>query len=125
MGFSFQCIIIHTGKGGGEAGKVEPERKGGGQQGRVKITSWFESTNMNECTQEIGYLQSITLINTGHKVPLQVNFLDVDILHWLLLILSFYDYMVNRNARTDFNKNNNGGFSIQLFVVFGLDRRVD
>jgi hypothetical protein len=86
---------------------------------------WKYGTNMNECTQEIGYLQSINSDKYLPQSPFTGQFFYVDILHCLLWVLSFYDYMVNRNAKTDFNKNNNGVFSIQLLAVFGLDRRVD
>ncbi len=48
-------IHIHIGKG---AGRVEPERRGEGQQWRVQITSRLENTNTTEQKQEIGYLQS-------------------------------------------------------------------
>jgi hypothetical protein len=45
-------ILLHTGKG--ERGRVEPERRGEEQQGRVyRSHSWVENTNMLECAQEI------------------------------------------------------------------------
>ncbi len=80
-------ILIHTGKKGG--GRVEPERRVEGQQGRSQ--SWVENTNKTECSQEIGYLQSI---NSDKHLPQSLFtgqfFLDDDILHWLLWVLSFY-----------------------------------
>jgi hypothetical protein len=69
-------ILIHSGNGG-EA-RVEPERRGEGQQGREQITKLAENTNKTECTQEI---QSTNSDKTCRKVPLQFNFLDDDILH--------------------------------------------
>ncbi len=44
--------------GGEGGGGVEPERGGEGQQGEYRSLSWVEHTNMIECTQELGYLQS-------------------------------------------------------------------
>jgi hypothetical protein len=51
---------------------------------------------MTDSTQEIVYLQSINFDNhlPAAKKPLQVNFSDDDILHCLLLVLSFYGYTV-------------------------------
>jgi hypothetical protein len=61
----YTCIqytapYLHKEGGGGEEGKIEPQRRVDGQQGRVPYTSqsWVENTNMTECTQEIDYLQS-------------------------------------------------------------------
>jgi hypothetical protein len=64
----------------GEEGEVNQREGERGNRGEYRSQSWVENTNMTECTQEIGYLQSITMINTGRNVPLQVIFLD-DILH--------------------------------------------
>jgi hypothetical protein len=47
----------------------------------------LKNINMTECTQEVGFLQSL---NTCRKVSSQVNFLDDDILHGLLGVFSFY-----------------------------------
>jgi hypothetical protein len=71
-------------KGRGKAGRVEPERRGGGQHRRVQITSWFENTIMTECTQEIGYLQSINSDKYLPQSPFTGQFFYVDILHCLL-----------------------------------------
>jgi hypothetical protein len=43
-----------------ERGNGEPETKGEGQQDRSQ--SWVENTNMAECLQKIGYLQSINSV---------------------------------------------------------------
>jgi hypothetical protein len=53
-------ILIHTGKGG----RVEPKRRG--NRGEYRSQSWVENTNMTECTQEIGCLQSI---NSDKHLP--------------------------------------------------------
>jgi hypothetical protein len=56
---SVYSILIHTGKG--DRGREEPERRERGNRGeyRSHSQSWVENTNMTECTQDIGYLQSI------------------------------------------------------------------
>jgi hypothetical protein len=41
----------------GERGQRKGER---GNRGQYRPQSWVEKNNMTECTQEIGYLQSIT-----------------------------------------------------------------
>ncbi len=43
--------------------------------------SWLENTNMTECTQEIGFLESINSDEHLPQSPFQVHFLDNDILH--------------------------------------------
>ncbi len=48
---------LFTIKGGGVvANQREGER---GNRGEYRSKSWVENTNMTDCTQEIGYLQSI------------------------------------------------------------------
>jgi hypothetical protein len=49
-------MVIHTGKGGGKLNQREGER---GNRGEYRSQNWVENANMSECTQEIGYLQSI------------------------------------------------------------------
>jgi hypothetical protein len=68
--------------GGGELNQREGERGNSSQ-------SWVENTYM---TDSISNLK--TLINTCCKVPLQVNFLDGDILLWCL-----YSYLVHGRGR--------------------------
>ncbi len=67
------------------AWRIELERRLEGQQftklGRKFQHNW-------------PYFQSINLINTCRKVPLQVNFLDDDISHFCL-----YSYLVNEEKR--------------------------
>jgi hypothetical protein len=46
------CTYSHRG-GGGELNQRDGER---GSRGEYRSHSWVENTNMNECTQEIGYL---------------------------------------------------------------------
>ncbi len=82
----FHIVYVYTvylftqGRG---RGRVEPERRTEGQQGRGQITKLSWNTNMAECTQEIGHLQSINSSKhlpqspfTGKKI-----FLDDDISH--------------------------------------------
>ncbi len=47
-----------------------------GNRGEYRSQGWIENTNMTECMQEIGYLQSI---NSDKHLP--EIFLDDDILH--------------------------------------------
>ncbi len=51
------CTYSHR-----KGGRVEPERRGEGNRGEFRSQSWFEYTNMTECTQETGYLQSINSV---------------------------------------------------------------
>jgi hypothetical protein len=59
-------VLINTGEG------AELNQRGGERGNKVEYRShsWVENTSMSECTQEIGYLQSI---NTCRKVPLEIN----------------------------------------------------
>ncbi len=58
-------MVSNKGKGGrgGELNQREGER---GNRGEYRSQSWVENTNMTECTQEIGYLQSI---NSDKHLP--------------------------------------------------------
>jgi hypothetical protein len=49
-----------------EEGRVEQERRGEGQQGRVQSPNWVENTINTECMQEIGYLQPV---NSDKHLP--------------------------------------------------------
>ncbi len=71
---SVYCILIHTGKGGGELNQREGYRCKTVYKAGSNIC-----TNITDC---ISRLQ--TLINTCCKVSLQGNFLDDDILLWSL-----------------------------------------
>jgi hypothetical protein len=51
-------ILMQTGKGGGERGGELNQREGE-RSNRGESQSSVENTNMTECSQEIGYLQSI------------------------------------------------------------------
>ncbi len=63
----YTCIqYTYSHKEGGEKNQRE------GQRGNSSLR-WVENTNGTNCI-------SITLINTCRKAPLQVNFLDEDIL---------------------------------------------
>jgi hypothetical protein len=66
--------LIHTGKG--EGWRVEPERRGEGQQGRVQITklSWKYPHDWMYARNWLSPVYILILINTCRKVPLQVNF---------------------------------------------------
>jgi hypothetical protein len=82
-------ILIHTGKEG-ELNQSDGER---GITGEYRSQSWVENTNMTECTQEIGYLQSINYDKHLPQRPFTGQyFLDDDILHCLLWVLSFYGF---------------------------------
>ncbi len=50
-------VLIHRGKG--KRGSVEPERRERGNRRDYRSQSRVENTNMTECTQGNGYLQSI------------------------------------------------------------------
>ncbi len=62
-------ILFHTGKGGG---RVEPERRGERQRGRVQITKlgW---------QYQHDWMYARNWLYPVYKLPLQVNFLEVDI----------------------------------------------
>jgi hypothetical protein len=64
----YTVYLFTQGRGEGELNQREGER---GNRGEYRSKSWFGNTNM---TEEIGYLQDITLINTCRKVTLQVKF---------------------------------------------------
>jgi hypothetical protein len=53
--------------GGGELNQREGER---GNTGEYRSQSWVENTNMTECTQEIGYLQTV---NSDKHLPLYLS----------------------------------------------------
>ncbi len=57
-------------EGGGELNQREGER---GNRGEYRSYSCVENTNMTECTQEIGYLQSTNCDKHNRKFPLQIN----------------------------------------------------
>jgi hypothetical protein len=60
-------VLIHTGKGGG----VVLNQREGKRGNRVRITKMGQNTSMTECTQKIGYLQSInSLCVELENVPL-------------------------------------------------------
>jgi hypothetical protein len=65
--------LIHTGKagGGGELNQRAGER---GNRGEHRLQSWVENTNMTECTQKIGYLQSINSDKHLPQNPLTSSF---------------------------------------------------
>jgi hypothetical protein len=45
-------------------GVVVNQREGErGNRGKYRSKNWAENTSMTDCTQEIGYLQSITVLN--------------------------------------------------------------
>jgi hypothetical protein len=69
-------ILIHTGKGGEEGGRIEPERRLEGQ----KLTKLGRNTNMTDCTSSLW-----TIINTCRKVPLHDNFF-----RWHFSLVSTY-----------------------------------
>jgi hypothetical protein len=71
----------HPHREGGRVGELNQREGERGNRGEYSSQSRVENTNMIECTQEIGYLQSMNLINTSREVPLQLNFLDNDILY--------------------------------------------
>jgi hypothetical protein len=52
-----------VGRGGGELNQREEER---GNKEEYRSKSWVEDSNMTECTQDIGYLQSI---NSDKHMP--------------------------------------------------------
>jgi hypothetical protein len=56
--FLLYTVYLFTREGGGgvELNQREGER---GNRGEYRSQSWTENTNMTECTQEIGHLQSI------------------------------------------------------------------
>ncbi len=56
---------VHTGKGGGGHGMGGELNQREGERGNIS-QSWVENTNMTECTQEIGYLQSV---NSDKNLP--------------------------------------------------------
>jgi hypothetical protein len=66
-------VLVHTRKRGMGLNQREGER---GNTGEYRCQSWVENTNMTECTQEIGYLQSINLNSDKHlpQSPFTGNF---------------------------------------------------
>jgi hypothetical protein len=57
----YKVYLFTQGRGeGGELNQREGEK---GNTGEYRSQSWVENTNMTECTQEIGYLQSINSEN--------------------------------------------------------------
>ncbi len=61
-------------EGGRELNQREGERA---NRGEYRSQSWVENTNVTECMQEIGYLQSINSANTCREIPLLVNFFSM------------------------------------------------
>jgi hypothetical protein len=72
-------------KGTGRRGELNQREEERGKTGDHRSQSWVENTNMSECTQEIGYLQSI---NSDKHLPQSPStcqfFLDEYILDCLL-----------------------------------------
>jgi hypothetical protein len=68
-----QYTLFTQGGGGGV-------NQRGGERGN-RSQSWLENTNMTECTQEIGYLQSINSEKHLPQSPFRGLFYDNDILH--------------------------------------------
>jgi hypothetical protein len=86
----FTCIqYTYSHKKGGRDRELNQREVGERQQGRIQITKLGWNTNTIGCTQETGNSSLFTLINTCRNVPLPL-FLDDDILHWFLWVLSFY-----------------------------------
>jgi hypothetical protein len=71
-------LFTQVGGGGGELNQREGER---GNRGVYRLLSWVENTNMTECTQDIGYLQSINSDKHLSQSHFTGQFLDDDILH--------------------------------------------
>jgi hypothetical protein len=63
IGTLIQYTYTHSHR---EEGRVEPERRGEGQQGRVQSPNWVENTIHTELMKEIGYLQSV---NSDKHLP--------------------------------------------------------
>ncbi len=68
-GIYLSVLYDPTPRGKGGRGEIQPERRLLGNNSQ----SWVENTNMTDL-----------LINTCRKVPLQVIFLDDDILLWCI-----------------------------------------
>jgi hypothetical protein len=72
--YTLNSMVIHTGKGrrGGELNQREVEK---GNMGEYRSQNWVENTNMSECTQENGNLQSINSDNHLPQSPCTGQFL--------------------------------------------------
>ncbi len=69
-------VLIHTGKGGG-GGKLNQREGERGNRGQYRTQRWVENTNMTECTQELGYLQSINSCKYLPQSPYTGQFFQV------------------------------------------------
>jgi hypothetical protein len=76
-------IIQARGRGAGELSQREGE-SGNGNTGEYRSQSWIKNTIMTECTQDIGYLQSINSVKHLPQGPFTGQFLYDNILHCLL-----------------------------------------
>ncbi len=81
--YVYRVYLFIQGRGGG---RVEPETRGKGQQGRVQLRKLCWKCNMTECTQDIGYLQSI---NSDKHLPRSPFTVQVDFFRWRHFALTF------------------------------------
>jgi hypothetical protein len=78
----YTCIIkyAYSNREGGREGGMESctrEKGGGGNTGDYRSLNWVKNTNMTECTQEIGYLQSINSDNHLPQSPFTGQFFQM------------------------------------------------
>ncbi len=78
-------------------GRVEPERRGEGNRGEYRSQSWVENTNMTECMQKIGYLQSIISDIHLPQSPFTGKFFQMATFCIDFLCLIFFGYMPHGN----------------------------